>query len=604
MNNTILNSYSGIKTHQFGLDSISNNIANVNTIGYKESIPEFKTLLSQHLDSTSNTTVNSDMNYGSSVSSNAISTKNGNLKQSDGDFDMAYTGKGWFVVGKNQNGKIEIGGDGQGNQESYFTRDGSFSRDADGYLVTSGGMYVYGVDLGKIKGSVLTNETTEEEDMKALSKGELKPIQIPQDISYQPVETKKVDIALNLNATKNSVALDEFLLDENGKIKEDQLEKLDMNALFDSAKQSLDARVNNDIRIRIKTSEQSDPKEFVFKYGDRGVDNNEFRTFGDLKGLFKTKTGLDFDVARDSGGAVIKPMKFEIRQPNNSAPIHLDLGGKLANALGLNIIDLPMKPGDHQETDPIYLGAHTTNVAVFDKDGKKFILQTKYFLTQTADKTNKNGQHWETRSAIFDKDGKEMVSKNFVESTLDFDNNQAKAPTLELDFEDHKIAYSYVGAKDQKTTNFNYQDSNLLKTDTDGKPEGKFTDLKIDQDGIIRLHFDNGQDTAIGRIGIAAFVNDQGLRNVGGNLFEIAQSVGNDGAAKSLSGNAILGWDEKSKGHLKFGKILHHYLETSNTDVTNALTNLILMQRGYSMNAKAFSTGDDLMKEAINLKKS
>lgn len=42
MNGTLVNSYSGIKTHQFGLDSISNNIANVNTIGYRENIPQFE----------------------------------------------------------------------------------------------------------------------------------------------------------------------------------------------------------------------------------------------------------------------------------------------------------------------------------------------------------------------------------------------------------------------------------------------------------------------------------------------------------------------------------------------------------------------------------
>lgn len=50
MNGTLINAYSGIKTHQFGLDSISNNIANVNTIGYRENIPQFESLFSSHLD--------------------------------------------------------------------------------------------------------------------------------------------------------------------------------------------------------------------------------------------------------------------------------------------------------------------------------------------------------------------------------------------------------------------------------------------------------------------------------------------------------------------------------------------------------------------------
>ena len=86
-------------------------------------------------------------------------------------------------------------------------------------------------------------------------------------------------------------------------------------------------------------------------------------------------------------------------------------------------------------------------------------------------------------------------------------------------------------------------------------------------------------------------------------MFEITQAINNEGDNKMLSGAPILGWGEENQAQLKFGKVMHKYLESSNTDITNALTNLILMQRGYSMNAKAFGTGDDLIKEAINLKK-
>ncbi|WP_288644357.1 flagellar basal body rod C-terminal domain-containing protein, partial [uncultured Helicobacter sp.] len=99
---------------------------------------------------------------------------------------------------------------------------------------------------------------------------------------------------------------------------------------------------------------------------------------------------------------------------------------------------------------------------------------------------------------------------------------------------------------------------------------------------------------------VVAFVNDQGLKKNGDNVYSM-QTSNLNGQDRILSGNPILGWNEE--GNLKFGQIKHKYLETSNVDVGNALTNLILFQRGYSMNAKAFSTGDDLVKEAIALKK-
>ena len=100
-------------------------------------------------------------------------------------------------------------------------------------------------------------------------------------------------------------------------------------------------------------------------------------------------------------------------------------------------------------------------------------------------------------------------------------------------------------------------------------------------------------------MGISAFVNDQGLKKVGGNLFEMSEIV-SGGDTYISSGKPLLGW---SGQHLRFGSVLYKHLETSNVDVGSALTDLVVMQRGYSMNAKAFTTGDDLIKEAINLKR-
>ncbi|RDU72476.1 flagellar hook protein FlgE [Helicobacter anseris] len=600
MNNTILNSYSGIKTHQFGLDSISNNIANVNTPGYRENIPEFKSLLSQHIDSINSNTVSSDNNFGVSASSNAISTKNGNYKPSDGEFDVAYSGKGWFVVGKNQNGSMTIAEDGyEANQQNYFTRDGSFNRDADGYIVNASGYYLYGVDLGKIQGQTFNNTSTQEEDLKALGGNKLQPLKIPQDLNYQPTKTTKLDIALNLNPNKTPAALQDFLFEDSGDFNQENLDNLDLGALFNFQKEPLDAKINNDMRITI--TQNGETKEITLKYGNDGASNNQFRTFKDLKDLLKEKTGLDFDISRDDKNIPTKPISFEIKNPS-SEPMQLTLGGKFIDKLGLNTAKLEMNPNDKQVTHPIYIGAFTSNSEVFDEKGEKFILQTKYFLQNTG--TKDENQKWITKSAIYDKNGENMISKNQTISTIEFDqDNKPISKPIELDFKDSKISYSFGGTKDRVSSNFNYQDSGITKTDTDGKQAGKLTDLKIDENGIITLYFDNGASAPMGRIGIAAFINDQGLRKAGGNMFEISQGISNQGEAKTLSGNPILGWDENNQSQLKFGKVLYKYLETSNTDVTSALTNLILMQRGYSMSAKAFGTGDDLIKEAINLKK-
>ncbi|PAF44014.1 flagellar hook-basal body complex protein [Helicobacter sp. 11S02596-1] len=602
MNDTILNSYSGIKTHQFGLDSISNNIANVNTNGYKENIPEFKSLFSTHLDSlNANTITANDRNFGATGAGNAISTKSGNYHQSDGEFDMAYQGKGWFVVGPKKDGDFKIEKDGyEQGQPNYFTRNGSFGRDADGYLVNSEGYYVYGVNLGKIKNGVFVASKEDDEDFKKLSSNELKPLNIPQELKFQPVLTSKVDISINLNPKSNFKNAQDFFLDPQGNLLEDRFKNQDINALANNDDEPLEASMFGALNVGISKNNQT--QNFTFKYGNGGESADEFKTIGDLQKLLKDKTGLDLDIAKDANGKPKIPLSLQIT--NNDDDMNLSLSGHIAEKLSLNAIDLPLKKGDFQDSTPIKIPAYATSTEIYDEDGKKFLLKSDYFMTESGDnKTNPpTTQKWNVTTAIYDFKGQNMVSKAPVSQTIEFDeNSDLVASPITLDFKENKIQYSLTGSKDYKSTNLPYQDSKLTQVTQNGKPEGSLKEIRVDENGIIYLAFSNGAMEPMGRVGIAAFVNDQGLKKIGGNLFEMTSTTLN-GNNKLLSGNPILGWDEEN-GMLKFGKVMYKYLETSNVDVGNALTNLILMQRGYSMNAKAFSTGDDLIKEAINLKK-
>ena len=175
----------------------------MNTAGYKANSPEFKTLFSRSMDSLNTSTVtNNDFSYGVTGGSNNISTKMGNLKKVDNDTAVAYTGKGWFVVGKNKEGQFEIGEeDFKVSDENFFTKNGDFTIDSDGYLVNSEGYYLYGVNLGKIKDNSFKASQDPEKDQKELTRGVMGPIAIPPQISYQPVETTKVDLSVNLNRT-------------------------------------------------------------------------------------------------------------------------------------------------------------------------------------------------------------------------------------------------------------------------------------------------------------------------------------------------------------------------------------------------------------------
>lgn len=599
MNDTILNSYSGMKTHQFGLDSISNNIANVNTNGFKENIPEFKNLFSAQMDAlNSNTITNNDRSYGATGASNAISTKNGNYHPSDGQFDVAYMGKGWFVVGEKQDGSFAVKEDGyEMPQPIYFTRNGGFNRDSDGYLVTSSGQYVYGVNLEKIKDGVFTSSPSEQ-DLSSLPSGQMQPLQIPQELKFHPVVTTKVDVAVNLNAKSNFKSAQELLV-PNGVIDESRVKSQDVASFADDDGQPFDPRAFRDIIITIKKGEEGSQSEenLRFTYGSGGASANEFRTIGDLMELFK-KSGLELAPTLGARGN----LAFSVRNPK-AEKIELTIGGALSNRIGISTSAVPLAQDEQLQSKDLKIATYSTALDIYDEDGEKFLLKSEYYLIDAGDPTGTPPipQRWLVQSAVYDFNGEFMISKEPITQELVFDKDgKPQSPPMELDFKDSKITYSITGSDKYTSRNLPYEDSKMLEASQDGKAEGSLKDIRIDENGIIFLAFSNGVSEPMGRLGVVAFVNDQGLKKMGDNVYSLGTNA-LGGQNRVLSGNPILGWN--NEGNLKFGQIKHKYLETSNVDVGNALTNLILYQRGYSMNAKAFNTGDDLVKEAIALKK-
>ncbi|QGG47178.1 flagellar basal-body rod protein FlgG [Heliorestis convoluta] len=126
----------GMKAQQLNIDTIANNLANVNTFGYKKSRVEFQDLLYQNLR-TANLQTPTGIQVGMGVKSSSITTinTNGNLVQTENPTDMAIMGQGFFQLINPQNPAVP-----------YYTRDGSFKIDVDGNLVNADGYILDGVE--------------------------------------------------------------------------------------------------------------------------------------------------------------------------------------------------------------------------------------------------------------------------------------------------------------------------------------------------------------------------------------------------------------------------------------------------------------------------
>jgi flagellar hook protein FlgE len=134
---------SGLKNHQVMLDVTANNLANVNTIGYKGSRATFKDQLQQNFaggaasGATSGGQNPQQVGLGVSLSSVDNLMTGGNLQNTGNPLDVAISGEGFFRVATGAPPAMPTG-------PMQYTRAGNFSRNDQGYLVTSEGYYVMG----------------------------------------------------------------------------------------------------------------------------------------------------------------------------------------------------------------------------------------------------------------------------------------------------------------------------------------------------------------------------------------------------------------------------------------------------------------------------
>src|SRR5512141_109347 len=124
---------SGMQSQQINIDVIANNLANVNTTGFKKSRPDFQDLMYQNLKtvgapSTNSTQIPSGMQIGLGSKAAAITKvfTAGNITQTGNDLDIAIEGDGFFQI------KMTDG-------TTTYTRDGSFKKDSQGRMVNSDG---------------------------------------------------------------------------------------------------------------------------------------------------------------------------------------------------------------------------------------------------------------------------------------------------------------------------------------------------------------------------------------------------------------------------------------------------------------------------------
>src|SRR5580658_1376893 len=131
---------SGLQAQSFALQNISGNIANSQTVGFKETDTEFQDLVSQ-------AALGEQTAGGVFASSTASNSVQGTIQSASSPTDMAIDGNGWFVVAQPD------GSTGQFTDTNYYTRRGDFQLNQDGYLENGAGYYLMGTQLNPATGA-------------------------------------------------------------------------------------------------------------------------------------------------------------------------------------------------------------------------------------------------------------------------------------------------------------------------------------------------------------------------------------------------------------------------------------------------------------------
>ena len=224
----------------------------------------------------------------------------------------------------------------------------------------------------------------------------------------------------------------------------------------------------------------------------------------------------------------------------------------------------------------------SAQTTVYDASGNAMTL-TNYFKRTSVSTDATTPSTWEVHSFVGDQ---ELLSGGVAGSTMTFDGTgKLTDPTAPIAYDEfttagsatpQQIAFSFGGdATTQKASAFA-----VNSRTQDGKAVGQIQGVTIDEKGIVKASFSNGDTQALGQVMLANFSNPEGLRQLGNSYW----------SSTGVSGEAKLG----EAGSNGFGNLMSGTIERSNVDITEELVSLIAAQRNFQANAKALDTASQI----------
>jgi len=238
-------------------------------------------------------------------------------------------------------------------------------------------------------------------------------------------------------------------------------------------------------------------------------------------------------------------------------------------------------------------GTFSTSVTIYDSLGNSHVVDAKFTKNATP------GQ-WDYSLNIADADVQNPPATPLTGSiTFDASGKLVTpvaadpAPQLQITglkdgAADMNVAWSLFNGTTPRMSQY-AQASATSAVGQDGRPSAQLTNISLGDGGAVVAQYSNGQQIVVGQLAMAVIRNPESLLAVGNNNYQLSFRTAVPAVGLPGTGGR--------------GTAIGGAVESSNVDIAQEFTNLIVLQRGFEANSKIITAVDELSQVTINLKK-
>ena len=584
----------GLMAQTKSTNVISENIANLNTTGYKRQEVAFHELVANNSQT---------VNGSNSVTSDRINRidQQGGVLTTSSATDLAIVGDGFFVVRE----------PGAAQDDAFrYTRNGTFQEDAFGILRNSAGFELYGWPIDQ-NGVVATGTTTDS----------LEVVDIDL-LATQTLPTTFGEMIINLDAGETRIDPHTLIPAQTLPVSNQQAQFGRSLSVYDQ--NGTEQLVTLDFRRTVGpmahfTSDTSTPMNITDSLVDNPTGPTPGITAGDTLTLEIGTFSLDVNFVAapaDTSLNEANTLQDVVDVINNYTISGLNRYRASVTDEGRLLVQsvFPTDTVEITNSDANVLGATGLNF-IQDPDGADYTYEPEALVT-----TNSLANPQQTSFPAFDNllsanpfgwwevsvttvDPTDPTSGTNVErlkGLINFNGDgslnavtnadgQAILDLGTLTFDDATPGSEVTMTLDIGSFTQFSGDYNVLLADQNGAPVGTLTGIEVTREGIVQSVFNNGIRVDSYQIPLADFTNVNGLERISGTAFAETEGSG----APTIGGPTENG----------LGSLLTASLENSNVDLSNEFSLMIVNQRAFSLNSRLITTVDEMTELVGRLKR-